>query len=454
MSKNCSSPLSQPARGADREFLSKADAGYWLRRLYRNTYTHNGRLRAVKGWSVKIQRNGRRKSFSLKAADRHQAAGEALQIYQAIAAGGWDAVAQAAGRPDGERPGTGPGKQAAERLDAEHWRRKLVKRPYPAFLPEREREFAIYLEHAGVGHYLPLGTNVANAAAHRAAEICRLVREQGWEMVGQRHSWELAVALRWLDNPVAWTYTTLYTWKTSPLAAAGAAPSDRERRIALVEPDPGLRRSLASHLGSQEGFCCCHACSNLEELGPATRRQAVDLVLLNSSFREVPGATRLSQGGPLVTIGEAPSSPGTAKRGAILGVFYSVFEDADQLFKRTPGGAIGYLLKRTPLNRLLDPIAQVAGPLLPKPASAKIRKYFHQLVHAMPSGSGAEGLVRLTSREREILSQLAKGRVTKEIASTLGISSWTVNGHVKSIFAKLRVHTRTEAVVRYLEPVS
>jgi DNA-binding CsgD family transcriptional regulator len=57
----------------------------------------------------------------------------------------------------------------------------------------------------------------------------------------------------------------------------------------------------------------------------------------------------------------------------------------------------------------------------------------------------------LTRREHEILELLSKGYPDKEIANALGISSWTVHGHVKNIFAKLDVHTRTEAVVRSLQ---
>ncbi len=55
------------------------------------------------------------------------------------------------------------------------------------------------------------------------------------------------------------------------------------------------------------------------------------------------------------------------------------------------------------------------------------------------------------ARETEILALLAKGDLVKEIAGTLGISNWTVQGHVENIFVKLNVHSRTEAVVKYLQ---
>jgi len=69
----------------------------------------------------------------------------------------------------------------------------------------------------------------------------------------------------------------------------------------------------------------------------------------------------------------------------------------------------------------------------------------------MPSGPSALSMAKLTPREHEILALLAKGDLAKEIAESLGISIWTVHGHVKSIFEKLDVHTRTEAVVKFLQ---
>jgi DNA-binding NarL/FixJ family response regulator len=454
MSKKRSSTFNRTESPQNRNFLSKADVGHWLQRLYRNTYTRGGRQLAVKNWSVKIQVNGRRRAFSLAGSDRNQAASEALQIYQTIIKEGWDAVTQNGRAVRSAFSTARSGKTEMERSDAKYWKRKLVKRPYPAFLSENEREFTVFIEHGGAGHYFPLGTNAVNDAAKRAAQIYHVVRKRGWEIAGRMYPRELAVALRWFDNPVAWTYTTLFTWRTAPVHFQNDVPCCKGRRIALVEPDSGLRISFASNLSSQEGFCCCFSCSNVEEMAQAMRRQPVDLVLVNSCFREVPETKQLLPKGNLSAISEAHLPSGGAKKNATMCVFYSVFEDADQLFKRTPGGAIGYMLKRTPLNLLLSPIALSSGPLTHKQAALKIRKYFQELVYAMPSVTTVEGLVKLTPREREILSQLAKGRVTKEIASTLSISSWTVNGHVKSIFAKLKVHTRTEAVVRYLEPVN
>ena len=78
-----------------------------------------------------------------------------------------------------------------------------------------------------------------------------------------------------------------------------------------------------------------------------------------------------------------------------------------------------------------------------------MKLYFNGLLHLASQNTGA--LAKLTPRENEVLVLLSKGCVDQEIASALGISAWTVHGHIKKIFERLQVRTRTEAVVRYLE---
>ncbi|MGA2871453.1 MAG: LuxR C-terminal-related transcriptional regulator, partial [Verrucomicrobiota bacterium] len=78
------------------------------------------------------------------------------------------------------------------------------------------------------------------------------------------------------------------------------------------------------------------------------------------------------------------------------------------------------------------------------------KAYFKKLLQS-PSSGDKSALAKLTRRECEVLALLTKGLVDKEIAQAMGISIWTVHGYIKSIFERLKVHTRTEAVVRYLE---
>jgi DNA-binding NarL/FixJ family response regulator len=81
---------------------------------------------------------------------------------------------------------------------------------------------------------------------------------------------------------------------------------------------------------------------------------------------------------------------------------------------------------------------------------APVKLFFKGLLRPR-SGRHTDALAKLTPRENEVLLLLSKGGVDKEIAQAMGISVWTVHGHIKKIFERLNVRTRTEAVVRYLE---
>jgi DNA-binding NarL/FixJ family response regulator len=133
-------------------------------------------------------------------------------------------------------------------------------------------------------------------------------------------------------------------------------------------------------------------------------------------------------------------------------VLYSVYEDSEQLFKATPGGASGYLLKRTAPGQLLAPLSLIpqASAMRSEQIARSVRRYFQNLIESWPAEASSPDLARLTHREQQVLNLMAKGHVDKEIADALGISVWTVHGHVKNIFEKFGVHSRTEAVVKYL----
>src|SRR5205823_12247151 len=112
----------------------------------------------------------------------------------------------------------------------------------------------------------------------------------------------------------------------------------------------------------------------------------------------------------------------------------------------------GYLLKRTSPDRLFEPIvgALKDGDLSPDRIALQVRRYFQSLAESLSTLESEREMSRLTQREHDILNLLSKGFLDKEIADALGISLWTVHGHLKNIYEKLGVHTRTEAAVRYL----
>ena len=124
----------------------------------------------------------------------------------------------------------------------------------------------------------------------------------------------------------------------------------------------------------------------------------------------------------------------------------TVYEDSESLFNSLKAGASGYLLKRTASERLLDAIRDVhagGSPMTPQLAR-RVVTFFNQ--PAKPDSTMAQ----LTPGEREFLDQLAKGYAYKEIADRMNISIDTVRSYVRTVYEKLHVHSRTEAVVKYL----
>src|SRR5713101_708652 len=202
---------------------SKMDPRYWRDRLFRNTFTHNGHPFQVNRWSVKIQQQGTRKTFSLRAGHRDRAAIEACQLYETIVTRGWESLTtrcKGKGLESDLSPAVLPA-AGQNAFDPDYWSQRLIHRKYTeAFHTHGNRELSVRIDHAGNSHYFPLGTHNRKLATSRAVQIYQTVARQGWETANQRFPRELSVAFRWLDNPVAWTYTTIQTRATMLWAPA------------------------------------------------------------------------------------------------------------------------------------------------------------------------------------------------------------------------------------------
>ena len=121
-------------------------------------------------------------------------------------------------------------------------------------------------------------------------------------------------------------------------------------------------------------------------------------------------------------------------------------EDTDLIFSALRAGASGYLLKRSAPEELIPAIKDVhqGGAPMSIKIARRVVLHFHQ------TGKQAGATEPLSARENEILSHLAKGLSYKQIADNLGLSPHTVNNHLRKIYGKLHVQTRTEAVVKFL----
>jgi DNA-binding NarL/FixJ family response regulator len=129
----------------------------------------------------------------------------------------------------------------------------------------------------------------------------------------------------------------------------------------------------------------------------------------------------------------------------VLVLMFTVYEDSDQVFEALVAGACGYMVKSTPPEKVLEAIREVhtGGSPMSSHIARKVVKHFHQL-------SPMDEMATLSKREEEVLHHLSQGCLYKEIADRLSISIDTVRKHLKNIYSKLQVHSRTDAVVKYL----
>ena len=204
-------------------------------------------------------------------------------------------------------------------------------------------------------------------------------------------------------------------------------------RIAIVEDDEKIRSSLVVLLEGTHGFRCVGAYEDAESALRDLPRKEPDIALVDINLPGMQGielVQRLKQG-----------------NAAAQFIMLTVYEDTHKIFDSLAAGAVGYLLKMTPPDELLTAIREVrAGG---SPMSPQIARKVVQSFHKIDSGKGE--IVQLTKREDEILKLLSKGFLYKEIGEQLFISADTVHNHIRHIYEKLQVHSRTEAVVKYLQ---
>jgi DNA-binding NarL/FixJ family response regulator len=442
MSKQCPSSRAAPVVARVAMDHPLRSARYWHRRVFKNTFTRNGRRFSVKGWSVKIQVRSQRRAFSLTGATRAAAALEAESLHNLIVQNGWEAAirhreSQKSGRMPAPLSGSSEARPFSKSLA--HWKRRLIRRKYlEAVRSSAGTEFCARIEHAGQYSYFPLGTADQSGAAARALEIFQTIRARGWKTACELFEREITVAIFWASDPVACSYTTVLTlpnWASAPLPAAGH--SGLRKRLVTVEPDLSIHKTLSFWLNQQAGFEWVAGPSNAANLVTALRRNRADILLIN---RLLANADHLLK----VLKARFPDLP----------VFtYGIYEESDQIFMSVSGVDAGYLLRRRMPTALLEPIQGALRLKTLSPASvfSQIKDYFQSFFGNSSTAKERFGLLQLTNREQQILSYVSKGYIDKEIAQALQISVWTVHNHLKSSYEKLKVHTRTEAALRFLQ---
>jgi DNA-binding NarL/FixJ family response regulator len=203
-------------------------------------------------------------------------------------------------------------------------------------------------------------------------------------------------------------------------------------RVSIVEDDEEIRANLSHRIGGNSSFRLLGSYGNAEAALADLPKRRPDVVLMDINLPGMDGIECVRQ--------LKPQMP------EVQFVMLTVYEDNNRLFKSLVAGASGYLLKRTTPAKLLAGIREAhagGSPMTPQIAR-RVVQHFQQA----PQPTSA--LPRLTPREQEVLDQLAKGFRYKEIVDNLGISPGTLHSYIRSVYEKLHVHSRTEAVVKYL----
>ena len=203
-------------------------------------------------------------------------------------------------------------------------------------------------------------------------------------------------------------------------------------KVSIVEDNRGTRESLKELLGRASALRCVGAHANGDEALREIPAENPDVILMDINLPGMSGiecVARLKQRVPKAQV-----------------LMLTTYDESDLIFESLRAGAHGYLLKNMAPAELVQAVEQVHGGGSPMSMhiARKVVNHFQQI--KQPSSE----VEKLTKREQEILALLAKGYLYKEIADQLGISLSTVRAHLHTVYEKLHVQSRTQAVVKFL----
>jgi len=202
--------------------------------------------------------------------------------------------------------------------------------------------------------------------------------------------------------------------------------------VAIVEDDRSLREGLAELISGEPEMRCTLRYGSVEEALAARPAVPPQVILLDI---HLPGI-----------LGSQGVAPLCARYPGVAVLMLTVYEEQDKVFESICNGACGYLLKKTPPEKLVDAIrdAHAGGSPISPEIARKVIALFRQ---ARPAPADTT----LTPQELRLLALLADGHSYLSAAGQLDISINTVRNHVRSIYEKLHVHSKSEAVAKALK---
>ncbi len=203
-------------------------------------------------------------------------------------------------------------------------------------------------------------------------------------------------------------------------------------RVAIIEDQRDIRECLTFLINGTEGFACTGSYRTMEEALDRISHNLPDIVLSDiglPGMDGIEGVRRLKERHPDLLI-----------------LMSTIYDDEERVFDAICAGACGYLLKKTPPAKLLESIREaVAGgaPMTPEVAR-RVINLFREI--RPPERANYD----LTPHETRLLKLFVEGHNYKTAAAEIGVSINTINFHVRNIYSKLQVHSRSEAVAKAL----
>jgi DNA-binding NarL/FixJ family response regulator len=203
-------------------------------------------------------------------------------------------------------------------------------------------------------------------------------------------------------------------------------------RVAIVEDHRATRDAFVKLLRHAPEIVCVGAYGNATQAAQEIPQHKPDVVLMDINLPDGSGIDLVAKLKPL--------------QPDIEFVMLTTYDDTELIFNALRAGASGYLLKRAAAGELIAAIEEVrrGGSPMTTEIARRVIMHFHQI---RQPGSEVE---TLSKREQEIIELLAQGLLYKQIADRLEISPNTVHNHLRRIYGKLHVQSRTEAVVKFL----
>jgi DNA-binding NarL/FixJ family response regulator len=199
--------------------------------------------------------------------------------------------------------------------------------------------------------------------------------------------------------------------------------------VVVIEDNEKYRNGLIQLIDGTPGYSCVGAFANCEQALQEIVNLLPNVVLMDiglPGMSGIEGVKAIKTFFPEIQI-----------------LMLTIYEDDDKVFQSLYAGASGYLLKKTPPAKILEAISEIHSG--GAPMSAKIARKVLEVFH---KESAAEEENQLSSREKEVLQLLVEGHSHKAIAERLFISPHTVRTHLKNIYEKLHVHSKSEAAVK------